>query len=188
MEQLEDRHLVSDVEKRGRLVEYERASTLRERTGEPHALPFAARYRVDASLAQLAHTRRVDRFLDRAAIALAGGVPDAEMRESPERNVFETSHGKCKLLSLCDHSHARASSAPSIVARTYRRRECRRVSAAHVRSARAPACSSRSRSARRPPSAAPVARSALRPPARSTVARGYRTATSSNRSSETAAA
>jgi hypothetical protein len=42
MQQLEDRHLVADVEKRCWFVEHKRATTLRQRASESNALPFSA--------------------------------------------------------------------------------------------------------------------------------------------------
>jgi hypothetical protein len=41
-QQLEHGHLVTDVEKGGRLVEHDGVAALRHRPSEPHALPFAA--------------------------------------------------------------------------------------------------------------------------------------------------
>jgi len=43
VKQLEDGHLVSDIEEGGGLVENKHVAALRQRTGETHSLPFTAR-------------------------------------------------------------------------------------------------------------------------------------------------
>src|SRR5206468_3064803 len=96
---------VSDIEKRGRLVEHEYVAALRQRSGETHALPLTARQCVDPTLSQRGHACRLDRRVDRSQIACFGSMPDTEVRKSPERNVFRDQQWKCELLALRDHSH-----------------------------------------------------------------------------------
>ena len=86
MKELEHGHLVRDVEKCRWLVEHERVTALGERARQPDALPFSTRQRIDSPLLQGRDAGRVDRRVDREPIFLLGGVPDAEMRESAERD------------------------------------------------------------------------------------------------------
>ena len=190
MEQLEDGHFVTDVEKRGRLVEHDRASTLSERAGQPHALPFAAGYRVDAAR-RAARAPRPHRSIPPTArrSRSSGRMPGTEVRESPELNVFENAHGKRELLALRDDGHgARELGTVNRSQRTCRRRRCRRASA------RTRPISARTSVLFPLPFGPTTAVSAPRrassdtPASASVVARGYRTTTSSKRIIEGAAA
>src|SRR5690349_25106793 len=86
VKELEDGHLVRDVEKRRRLVEHDCIAALRERARKTNALPLAARQRVDSSLTQRGDPRGLDRRIDRDSIGLCGGMPDAEVREPTKRD------------------------------------------------------------------------------------------------------
>src|SRR5689334_19083105 len=52
-EQLENRHLVSDVEESRWLIEHQRRRPLRECAGNPNALPFATGKRVSGSISEV---------------------------------------------------------------------------------------------------------------------------------------
>src|SRR5512147_302214 len=64
-EQLEDGHLVADVEEGRRLVEHEGLATLRERAREPDALPLAARELGDRAVEVRSDLRALDGTVDR---------------------------------------------------------------------------------------------------------------------------
>ena len=51
----------------------------------------------------MAASRDFERLVDREPIFLLGGVPDAEMRESAERDVFRDDERKRKIFALRDH-------------------------------------------------------------------------------------
>src|SRR5690349_3114088 len=108
MQQLEDGHLVSDVEKSGRLVEDERFASLRECSREPHTLPLAARELLQLPLVarEALDAGAVHRARDGFAVGAPGATPAAEMRESPERDVFFDAERKRELLALRDDGDA----------------------------------------------------------------------------------
>ena len=87
-EQLEHRHLVPDIEERGRLVEDERVAALCERPREPGALPFSARKREDVSRRQIGNAGVGHRALDERHIVSRRGAPRTFVRIPPERDVL----------------------------------------------------------------------------------------------------
>src|SRR5512143_3584516 len=106
LQQLEDGHLVSDVEEGGRLVEHERVAALRQRARQSNALPLTAGERIDATITQTGDAGRLDRGVDGASIRLFGGMPDPEVREPAERDVLGDEQRKREIFSLRDHGDA----------------------------------------------------------------------------------
>ncbi len=68
-EQIEQLHLVGDVEVGGGLVEQEQRGLLRQHHGHPDALALAARELVDQPAGQLAHTGETHRVADGRLVA-----------------------------------------------------------------------------------------------------------------------
>src|SRR5688500_5530905 len=99
-EQLEDGHLVTDVEEGRGLVEHERTATLRERPREPHALPLAARELGDGPIEIRRDLGPRDRTRDRVGVDRAGSTPEAEMRIASERDILPHAERERGLLPL----------------------------------------------------------------------------------------
>src|SRR5437762_3299438 len=87
-EQLEDRHLVADIEKGRRLVEDDRIAALRYRARESHALPFPAGQLRDGAVAEGLRLRELNGMRDRFAIHSRCSVPPAKVRVPAERDVL----------------------------------------------------------------------------------------------------
>src|SRR5688572_33294036 len=77
VKQLEDRHLVRDIEERGWLIEYERRSFLRESTGNAHTLPLSARERVGVAVGKRADVSLGERILHRTLVNCSRRFPQA---------------------------------------------------------------------------------------------------------------
>src|SRR4029077_18896250 len=78
-QQLEDSHLMANVEKRSRLIEHEPFPALSDRAREAHALTLTARQGVHRSIEQVAYRRQFGGAFHRDAVSLADAVPGADM-------------------------------------------------------------------------------------------------------------
>ena len=84
VEQLERRHLVRDVEVRGRLVKNERARVLRESARDSHALPLAAGQLLRRSIRERPHFGVVDRPSDGRRASRIHRAPEMGVRMTAE--------------------------------------------------------------------------------------------------------
>ncbi len=87
-EQLEDGHLVADIEKCCGLIEDDGRAALGKCPRNAHALPLTTRQLVDVSLEELRRPRDVDGVRHSGAIIGGDVAPHAEVRIATERNVI----------------------------------------------------------------------------------------------------
>src|SRR5689334_1741513 len=119
-QQLEDRHLVRNVEESGRLIEHQRWRVLGERSGDSYTLPFPAGQLVGASVRQLLDSGLSQRLIDGLFIIKAWRAPQAEVRIPAESNVVADTHWERGVLTLRNNGHPLRESArghrPRVVA------------------------------------------------------------------------
>ena len=101
-EQLEHRHLVSDVQKSGGFIEDESVAALREGARESHPLAFSAGERVHRPSEQVVHRGQGGSPLHRESVGFADPVPCPDMRETAQRDVLGHGHRKRDVFSLRD--------------------------------------------------------------------------------------
>src|SRR5687767_3405857 len=100
LQQLEHHHLVTDVEKGGRLVRDERVTLLRESAREAYALPFPARQLIDRTILKQIDFREPQRAVDSPPILRRVPAPGPTMWEAAERDVVPHADRKRRLLAL----------------------------------------------------------------------------------------
>src|SRR5436190_1731918 len=115
-QQLEDGHLVSDVEEGRRLVEHDRSPALGERAGETHALPLAAGELGDGAIEVRLDLGSGDGSGNGVRIDRSRRAPEPEMRIAPERDVVAHTERERRLLALRDDGDASCKRAAYVVA------------------------------------------------------------------------
>src|ERR1041384_6754543 len=85
-QELEDHHLVADVEEGGGLIEHEPLSTLRQRACQANPLALASRQLVHRAREKLTDSGQLARALHRPPIFRIYPMPGAYMREPPQRD------------------------------------------------------------------------------------------------------
>ncbi len=105
VEELEQRHLMRHVEKGRGLVEDKCPALLCQRARDPNPLPLAAGELVGAAIGELRHSGPVKASFDSFAVGDRRAFPEAEPRESAERNVFVDAHREGSFLTLRGDRH-----------------------------------------------------------------------------------
>src|ERR1035437_9014476 len=106
VEQFEHRHFVRDVEERGRLVEHERVTALREGAGHAPALPLAAREFDRAAPQIFIDAGALCGRCDRRAVVRRLAAPHAAVRVAAERDEIADHERERGLLALRNERHA----------------------------------------------------------------------------------
>src|SRR5678815_5159929 len=108
MKQLEQRHLVREIEKRRWLIQNQSVRSLCESARDSHSLPFTTGKLVGASRGKFGHLRALHCRLDSGCVRSCRASPQAKLRIAPECDVFEDLHGKAELLALrCNRNATR---------------------------------------------------------------------------------
>src|SRR5437868_6009714 len=101
-EELEDRHLVCDIEKSRRLVEHQRGSFLRQRAGYADSLPFSAGKRVRITVGEIIYSGLSQRLAHCPLVIARWRPPQTEVWIPAERHVFAHLNRERRILSLRD--------------------------------------------------------------------------------------
>jgi len=127
--QLEQAHLVFQVERHARLVEDEQLGFLRERAGDTNALVLAAREGPEPAIGEVERVAGRERAIHGVMICGAFAPPEREMGIAAEQNRFAYALRKEIVLALGDDAHELG----QILARPRRCRTTINVGTSHER-------------------------------------------------------